>query len=369
MAYKVLDSDGSGETDDVIAGVEKAVADGADVISMSLGESGDAYDSVSVAVDDAVDAGTIVVVAAGNDGPDNMTIDSPGTAIKAITVGASYLLDDPHIARQSDLWVYFNGTYTPMFSLALRASAVTAGTLETGLIDAGTGTAGEFKNIDCTGKTALVRDVSSYISFHDQVENAANAGCSAEIIYSPGVDNGTVDEYSSELDLVNLSVIPALWVSGTDGEYLKGLLDNASVRLRMNVSASTCPVTEFSSRGPAQIFSKPDILAPGYKICAARMGTAFQDQEGCIDSKHVELSGTSMATPHVAGAAAILLQKNPGWTPLQIKAALKYTAHDFGESHTIQGAGLVNISAALALDSPPPVAQIYSVYNITWEEN
>jgi hypothetical protein len=89
FAYKVLDTYGSGWTSDVIAGIEAAVEDHADVISMSLGGFGNPDDPLSQAVDNAVAQGVVVVVAAGNEGPDYETISSPGTARKAITVGAS----------------------------------------------------------------------------------------------------------------------------------------------------------------------------------------------------------------------------------------------------------------------------------------
>jgi len=367
MAYKVMDAGGSGYDDDIIAAIEKAVLDGADVISMSLGGSGDAYDSMSTAVDEAVDAGTVVAVAAGNSGPNNRTIGSPGTARKAVTVGASYLLDDAARGRESALEVLVNGSYKPMQSWAFKRSAVTSGSIDALLMDAGTATEDEFQGKDFSGKAALIKDLSSYISFHDQVENAHNAGCVAALIFT-GASNDTVEYYLDYYDVGNLSAIPALLLQEADGKYLKELLDNGSFTVRMNVSVDPCPVTEFSSRGPAQIFEKPDVLAPGYKICAARSGVAFSDYEGCMDSRHVRLSGTSMATPHVAGAAALVIQKNPTWSPLQVKAALKYTARSFGASPTIEGSGLINVSAALSLDSPPPVAQIYDVSNVSWNQ-
>lgn len=90
MAYKVLDSSGSGYTSWIIDGIERAVNDSADVISMSLGGTGNPDDPLSKAVDTAVENGAVAVVAAGNSGPDYQTIGSPGTARKAITVGATY---------------------------------------------------------------------------------------------------------------------------------------------------------------------------------------------------------------------------------------------------------------------------------------
>ncbi len=88
FAYKVLDASGNGSTSTVIAGIEQAMIDSVDIINLSLGSSdGDPDDILSQAVDRAVEAGIVVVVAAGNDG-DYGTISSPGAAREALTVGA-----------------------------------------------------------------------------------------------------------------------------------------------------------------------------------------------------------------------------------------------------------------------------------------
>lgn len=89
LAYKVLNSSGSGWTSDIIAGLEQAVKDGAKVANLSLGGSGDPDDPTCKAVDNATAAGMLSVIAAGNSGPGYQTIGSPGTARTALTVGAS----------------------------------------------------------------------------------------------------------------------------------------------------------------------------------------------------------------------------------------------------------------------------------------
>ena len=135
----------------------------------------------------------------------------------------------------------------------------------------------------------------------------------------------------------------------------------------MTVSLDPVRVADFSSRGPVYMFNKPDVLAPGVRICAARSGDAFEGEgDPCFDDKHILLSGTSMATPHVAGAAALLKQKNPSWSALEIKAALKNTANSLGANPQIQGAGVINVSAAAQLTSAPPVVNIYNVSDVTY---
>jgi subtilisin family serine protease len=104
----------------------------------------------------------------------------------------------------------------------------------------------------------------------------------------------------------------------------------------------------FSSRGPrfGDYAIKPDITAPGVDILAARAaGTSLGSP---LDANYTSLSGTSMATPHVAGAAAVFLQEHPGWTPEQVKAALVSTAAPAPAGYTVyqQGGGRVDLARA-----------------------
>jgi hypothetical protein len=88
LAFKVLDEEGRGSTSDIVAGIERAITDGADIINLSLGKGGHPDDPMARAVENAVAAGIVVVVAAGNSGEFH-TIGSPGVAHSAITVGAT----------------------------------------------------------------------------------------------------------------------------------------------------------------------------------------------------------------------------------------------------------------------------------------
>lgn len=106
-------------------------------------------------------------------------------------------------------------------------------------------------------------------------------------------------------------------------------------------------LAEFSSRGPryGDEAVKPDVTAPGVGIVAARAtGTAMGDP---VDEGYTAASGTSMATPHVAGAAALLAQRHPDWSAAQIKDALISTARTIaGQQVTEQGGGRVDLAAA-----------------------
>lgn len=105
-------------------------------------------------------------------------------------------------------------------------------------------------------------------------------------------------------------------------------------------------LADFSDRGPrlTDYALKPDIVAPGVNITAAR--AAGTDLGPIVDNDYTTLSGTSMATPHVAGSAAILLQEHPNWTAAQLESALTSTSRDDGYTVYQQGAGRVDVGTA-----------------------
>ncbi|SDP57230.1 S8 family serine peptidase [Lentzea jiangxiensis] len=125
-------------------------------------------------------------------------------------------------------------------------------------------------------------------------------------------------------------------------------------------------LASFSSRGPraGDGAIKPDITAPGVGIAAAKARNGVIGTP--VDEGHVALSGTSMATPHVAGAAAVLAAKNSAWSPLEIKTALMNTAKPFAESSVYdQGAGRVDLTRA-ATASPVATPASLSLGTARW---
>ncbi len=209
-AYKVVDDTGSGFWSDSIAAMEQAVIDDVDIISMSFGTdgAGDPDDALSEAADNAVKAGVTVVAAAGNSGPNDGTVSSPGVAHRVICVGSSTKNDD----------VYLTSSRGP-------------------------------------------------------------------------VSDGTV---------------------------------------------------------------KPDLVAPGVSIVAARAdGTSIGT---VVNEYYTRLSGTSMATPHVAGAVALIKQMHPNWSAVEIKMALRNNAVDVGEDIYTQGYGRLDVLNSVNLSDVPGVA-------------
>ncbi|GAA4221331.1 subtilisin family serine protease [Streptosporangium album] len=119
----------------------------------------------------------------------------------------------------------------------------------------------------------------------------------------------------------------------------------ADAALTVAATSKTDTLAAFSSRGPRLDGAlKPDIAAPGVNIVAAR--SAGTSMGSPADEYYTSASGTSMATPHVAGSAAILAQQHPDWTAAQYKAALMSTAKDDGFTVYEQGAGRVDVARA-----------------------
>ncbi len=112
-------------------------------------------------------------------------------------------------------------------------------------------------------------------------------------------------------------------------------------------------ITSFSSRGPTSDGRvKPDLCFPGFDIIAARaQGTSMGS---VVDARYTSASGTSMATPHAAGAAAQLLEALPGITPAEIKQRLMATAVNLGLDANTQGTGRGDVRAAYEYGVTPP---------------
>lgn len=368
-AFKVLDEFGSGRLSDILAGLDAAVnpedPHRADVVNLSLSGPGDGTDPLSMAASQAANAGVVVVAAAGNFGPQPQSVLSPAAAAGVVAVGAS--VTGVAVPR---------ATMVEPTRLDLRASRQEysanppATPLVVEVVDVGFGDPGSYDEIDVTGAAVLI---STF--FGDaQLEKAVHAeqrGAAAALFYSPDFwgSVGGIQPATSGSDQVarpagpgagrggalaaddghdfptgvdddgRLDTLLAMTIPGASATALQQHLDDA--RIEISAVDATDQLAAFSSRGPTGLFAqKPDLVAPGVEILSTLPGGGYGRG-----------SGTSMAAPHVAGAAALLRQLRPGWEPEQIAAALMGSAHLLENAGPLdQGAGRLDVAAAASTD-------------------
>lgn len=217
-----------------------------------------------------------------------------------------------------------------------------------------------------------------------KVLSSGGSGTFSQVI--AGVERATDPNndgnYSDRLDIISMSLggfgdensalsvavdravdrgVVAVVAAGNSGSNTGAIGTPGSAQKAITIAATdkSDNIASFSSRGPTTNKNlKPDVAAPGVNICAAEWDSAWATRR-CLDTRHVSISGTSMATPHVAGLAALLLQKNKSWTPDMVKSAIVTTTKDLGQSVFAQGSGRVralNASNAKMLAFPAVIS-------------
>jgi subtilisin family serine protease len=337
------DSRASCATSDLARAIDDAVADGVDIINYSVGSlETDLTAPDDLALLNALDAGVLSVVAAGNDGPDLATIGSPSSAPWVLTVGASTqtgtLFDEaieitapPALAGGIEM-------REASFTRQLIDGAQAEG--ELALVDDGEDVLGDgglgstrdacealVNGAELDGRIALIE--RGGCEFELKLARVEEAGAIAALVYNnvagaPIVMNGT----PGSID------IPAVMIGNADGQDLvDALADDATVQalivkgLFLERPVTGNQIGEFSSRGPGlseSDFLKPDVTAPGVDI----LGGHTPDVANGLSGEYFQyLSGTSQSTPQAAGLAALLKEANPDWSPGAIKSALMTTAY------------------------------------------
>jgi subtilisin family serine protease len=177
-----------------------------------------------------------------------------------------------------------------------------------------------------------------------------------------GSGGGPDDVDALALDrAVSLGVV-AVVAAGNSGPAAESVGSPGTSRRAITVGAATNSggLASFSSRGPVRFIRdkqeftllKPDVIAPGVSICAALSSQSARRAQLCRDNFHQIMSGTSMATPHVAGVAALVRQAHPTWSPDEVKSAIKRgadtTFDDAAESINAVGLGFVDAAGAVA---------------------
>ncbi|PFH91098.1 S8 family serine peptidase [Bacillus sp. AFS088145] len=380
LAEKVFsDNDESAYEDDIIAGIEHAVTMGADVINMSLGvDSGDVSevdDPIQKAIRVATEQGSLVVVAAGNsaystkhnllfpsamqpyaDNPDIGTVSAPGVSPFALSV-ASYENTKMHLNTLGDatgfkLPFQDQTMFAPSVNFKLSKNLIPGQEYE--LVYAGEGSkATDFTNKDLAGKIVVVKMKNQYTSYSFAQFNAAKYKAKAIIVIPPDVLN----DYS----YLSFSpyTIPAATTGKAVGQELINKLTSGQI-VKMKLAGDTWvdnvnknKMSSFSSYGsPSTLDFKPEISAPGGNIYSTVPGNDYE-----------VMSGTSMATPHVVGGSALVLQslyekglKHSEDTALKAKLALMNTSNIVMDPRTngevpysprLQGSGLMQIQNAI----------------------
>ena len=306
------------------AAVNQAIANGVDVINFSIGGGASPWsEAVSLAFLNATDAGVFVAASAGNSGPGAATL---GNVQPWVTSSAA----SRHRLGGFTSVLAVSGPGTPPANLqrillspgsggvGLQAALpATTPLVVSPLINAVNDgcdpyAAGQFQNA-----IAVIR--RGTCSFSIKTNNAAAAGALVVVLannaaggISPSVPGTT---------------IPAFGVTQAVGNAVRDFAQaNGGATAAINVAPNAIDaLADFSSRGPGGFdMLKPDLSAPGIDVLAAYAGTTITGFENLTAA----ISGTSMASPHTAGAAALIRQLHPSWTVPEIQSALKMTANE-----------------------------------------
>ena len=358
LAYRVSEDGESVSSNLIIKAIEKSIEDNANIINISLGinQTNTKLDQV---VTKAVQNNIFVVTAAGNFGPESSTIGSPAINPDVITTGATF--NDVSSSLVSTFKIkgqQFN--IFPMVGTQPLEEPITAQ-----IIFGKYGRAQDISAIDVEGSILLVERGSDIedeiVFFSDKERNASDSGAKAIVVYNsePGIFFGELIHEFVDEDYN--PTIPTLSMSREDGLVIKQMLQSHT-KGTLDVFYHPDFVAFFSSRGPVSPFyMKPDIVAPGAFINTTNPGGNYKI-----------VSGTSFAAPHVAGTAALILQKNPQLTPEELKSILMTTSdmvsNEYNERFPAEVAGSGRINAAKAIDSeliiiPPNLIFNLSGYN------
>ncbi|XP_068641901.1 subtilisin-like protease SBT4.3 [Aristolochia californica] len=341
--YKVCAEDGC-LLENILAGFDDAIADGVDIISVSLGPSATTdytVDPIAIGSFHAMKKGILTSQAGGNSGPGSASMGSAAPwllSVAATTIDRGFvskvkLRDGKTFVGNAVNTFTMNGSSFPLIYGGDATNGCSAG-------------AGRFCYEECLNKTLVEGRIILCEETFD-VEGPAKLGALGAII-----EDGKYSDCPESFPL------PATLLPPRFGDRIKSYINSskdprANIFRTMEIKDSRAPViASFSSRGPNSITSdilKPDIAAPGMAILAAyslsaSISGSYRDKRF---SKYNIMSGTSMSCPHVAGAAAYVKSFHPTWSPAAIKSALMTTASAMspGKHKDVEfayGAGLVN---------------------------
>ncbi|GAA6526915.1 S8 family serine peptidase [Intrasporangium sp. DVR] len=344
---------GSARSEDILEAMQDAYVDGFDVANMSLGgarnDGGGAF-LLDNAVDNLDRANMVVAVAAGNEGPGYWTVHYPGAAPRALTAGASTvghaLVNTVTVAGTDyDVVVGDFGKLTEDITAPLAVAKDAASGHPLGLSLACNGS--PLPNL--AGKIAVIgRNVCT---FQEKIDNVTAAGAVAAIV---------VNREDALLTMAgDQSGVVSVMVTKSDGaQIMEHDGQDATINANMlykSIPEATNRMASFSSQGPTHgdLLIKPDVVAPGADVLSAQPAWAC----GTPPCWAI-FGGTSMATPHLAGIAAVVRGDHPDWSAAEVRSAVVNTAKqgvlrdaltDTVTNDALKvGAGLADTDAALA---------------------
>jgi minor extracellular serine protease Vpr len=342
----------SANSPEIVAAFEAAVRDGMDVINFSGGgpQADPRTDILIPAVANVVRAGVVPVISAGNDRDffGLGTAGSPATAPDAISVGA---VANAHVFGPSITVVAPGGLGRMPFG---PADSIPPSWLSSDqrLLDVGS-IAGVDRQLCAAAPAGSLRGAIALVNrggcpYGAKAARAREAGATGLVIAENRPGDPTFAFFSG---------VPGGTIADLDGARIRAAAAGrgGSVTVRFARDSLEVPTTwagvptSFTSSGltPFGKALKPDVTAPGAQILSSTLPEFAGDQFAVLD-------GTSFSAPHVAGAAALLTQRHPSWTPQQMKSALMSTAGPaFADSARtqeasvlVQGAGLVSVPSA-----------------------
>ncbi|XP_047068028.1 subtilisin-like protease [Lolium rigidum] len=324
--YKVCGEDCTSA--DILAGIDAAVADGCDVISMSLGGPSLPFheDSIAIGTFAAAEKGLFISMSAGNSGPNYTTLSNEAPWM--LTVGASTMdrLISSRVHLGNGLTFDGESVYQANTSAAVLYPLVYAGASSTP--DAQFCGNGSLDGFDVKGKIVLC-ERGNDVGRIDKGIEVLRAGGAGMIL-----TNQFIDGFST---IADVHVLPASHVSHDAGVAILNYIKTAASPMAQFtfrgtvLGTSPAPaMTSFSSRGPSTQnpgILKPDITGPGVSVLAAwpfQVGPPSASKQNGPTFNFE--SGTSMSAPHLSGIAALIKSKYPEWSPAAIKSAIMTTA-------------------------------------------
>jgi len=314
MEYKVCGPQGCFNSDSAAA-VEQAITDGVKVINFSISGGTDPLtDPVELAFLDAYAAGVFVSASAGNDGPGASTANHLSPWVT--TVGAS--------TQRREFFTTLNLTASNGDVFSVDGASITQGA---GPLPVVLSTDAPYSNEFCgaaagpgtfSGKLVACRRGGG-IGRAQKGFNVLQGGAAGMVLYNqPLADIETDNHWLPTVHLADGTSFLAFMNghTGVNGQFAAGAKRNG----QGDVMAA------FSSRGPGGNFIKPDVTAPGVQILAGHTPTPSDAAGGPPGEYFQAIAGTSMSSPHVAGAAILLRAAHPTWTPGQVKSALMTTS-------------------------------------------